>query len=77
VSNLTLACTSCNQRKGNQDVRDFLKEQPERLARLLAQLKAPLKHAAAVNTTRWLRFVCSKTVKAGEEQQRELSPVDN
>src|SRR6266700_8234870 len=28
VSNLTLACTSCNQRKGNQDVRDFLKGQP-------------------------------------------------
>jgi 5-methylcytosine-specific restriction endonuclease McrA len=53
VSNLTLACTACNQRKGNQDVRDFLKEQPERLARLLAQLKAPLVDAAAVNTTRW------------------------
>jgi 5-methylcytosine-specific restriction endonuclease McrA len=56
VSNLTLACTSCNQRKGNQDVRDFLKEQPERLARLLAQLKAPLKDAAAVNTTRWALY---------------------
>ena len=52
VSNLTLACTSCNQHKSNQDVRDFLKAQPERLARLLAQLKAPLRDAAAVNATR-------------------------
>ena len=53
VSNLTLACTDCNQRKGHQDVRDFLKGQPERLASLLAHLKAPLRDAAAVNTTRW------------------------
>ena len=53
VSNLTLAC---NRRKGNQDVRDFLKEQPERLARLLAQLRAPLVDAAAVNTTRWALY---------------------
>ncbi len=56
VSNLTLACTSCNQRKGNQDVRDFLKGQPERLARLLGHLKAPLKDAAAVNMTRWALY---------------------
>jgi 5-methylcytosine-specific restriction endonuclease McrA len=56
VSNLTLACTSCNQRKSNQDICTFLKEQPERLARLLAHLKAPLKHAAAVNTTRWALY---------------------
>jgi hypothetical protein len=56
VSNLTLACTSCNQRKSNQDVRTFLKEQPERLARLLAHLRAPLVDAAAVNTTRWAMY---------------------
>jgi len=56
VSNLTLACTSCNQRKGNQDVRDFLKGQPERLARLLGHLKTPLKDAAAVNMTRWALY---------------------
>jgi 5-methylcytosine-specific restriction endonuclease McrA len=56
VSNLTLACTSCNQRKGNQDVRDFLKGHSERLARLLAQVKAPLVDAAAVNTTRWALY---------------------
>ena len=32
VSNLTLACTSCNQRKGNRDVREFLQDDPARLA---------------------------------------------
>jgi 5-methylcytosine-specific restriction endonuclease McrA len=52
VSYLTLACTACNQRKGQQDVRDFLAHDPERLARILAQVKAPLKDAAAVNATR-------------------------
>ncbi len=54
VSNLTLACSACNQRKRNQEVRDFLKDQPERLARMLVQIKAPLRDAAAVNTTRWV-----------------------
>lgn len=51
VSNLTLACGDCNQRKGNQDVRVFLGFKPDVLARLLAQAKAPLRDAAAVNTT--------------------------
>ena len=52
TSNLVAACKPCNQRKGNQDIRDFLKGQPERLARLLAQAKTPLRDAAAVNATR-------------------------
>ena len=73
VSNLCLACDACNKAKGSQDIRVFLIEKPDVLAHLLAQAKAPLKDAAAVNTTRWLRFVCSKTVKTGEEQQRETS----
>jgi 5-methylcytosine-specific restriction endonuclease McrA len=51
VSNLTLACTPCNQRKSNQNVREFLKDEPERLARILAQLKASLRDAAAVSAT--------------------------
>lgn len=53
VSNLTLACRPCNQRKGSSSVREFLVKQPQRLARILAQAKAPLKDAAAVNATRW------------------------
>lgn len=56
ASNLTLACHDCNQRKSNQDIHAFLKHDPTRLARILAHMKAPLKDAAAVNTTRWALF---------------------
>ncbi len=35
------------------EAREFLKGRPERLARLLAQAKAPLRDAAAVNVTRY------------------------
>jgi 5-methylcytosine-specific restriction endonuclease McrA len=53
VSNLTLACRPCNQRKANRDVADFLAKDPKRLAHIEAQAKAPLRDAAAVNSTRW------------------------
>jgi 5-methylcytosine-specific restriction endonuclease McrA len=53
VSNLTLACHPCNQRKGAQGIEDFLAKDPKRLARIEAQRKAPLQDAAAVNSTRW------------------------
>ena len=53
VSNLALACESCNQRKGARDVAEFLAKKPSLLARILKQAKAPLKDAAAVNSTRW------------------------
>jgi hypothetical protein len=53
VSNLVAACTPCNQNKGNQDIRDFLKDDPARLAHVLAHMKAPLRDVAAVNATRW------------------------
>jgi 5-methylcytosine-specific restriction endonuclease McrA len=56
VSNLTLACDSCNQAKGTRDIRVFLAEKPELLARILAQARASLKDAAAVNTTRWALY---------------------
>jgi 5-methylcytosine-specific restriction endonuclease McrA len=56
VSNLTLACASCNQKKGIQDIRVFLANQTELLARVLAQAKAPLKDAVAVNSSRWALF---------------------
>ncbi|WP_395795301.1 RNA-guided endonuclease IscB [Aquimonas sp.] len=52
VSNLTLACERCNTAKGMQRVEDFLKPKPERLRRILAQARAPLRDAAAVNSTR-------------------------
>jgi 5-methylcytosine-specific restriction endonuclease McrA len=50
VSNLTLACEPCNQRKGTQTAAEF--GHPE----LHAKAKQPLKDAAAVNTTRWALF---------------------
>jgi 5-methylcytosine-specific restriction endonuclease McrA len=59
ISNLGLACQCCNQNKGAMDVRDFVKNK-ERLKRILAQAKAPLRDAAAVNTTRWKLFTSLK-----------------
>jgi 5-methylcytosine-specific restriction endonuclease McrA len=53
ISNLTLACHDCNQKKGSRRIEDFLAKKPEVLSRIKAQLKAPLKDAAAVNATRW------------------------
>jgi 5-methylcytosine-specific restriction endonuclease McrA len=53
VSNLCLACRPCNLAKANLDVRVFLQKQPDRLTRILATAKAPLRDAAAVNSTRW------------------------
>lgn len=53
ISNLCLACEPCNQKKANRSIDAFLKNKPELLRRILSQAKAPLKDAAAVNTTRW------------------------
>ncbi|TME66263.1 MAG: HNH endonuclease, partial [Chloroflexi bacterium] len=53
ISNLTLACEPCNAAKSTQDIRVFLAKKPNALKRILAQAKAPLKDAAAVNTSRW------------------------
>jgi len=61
VSNLTLACRSCNQRKGNRSIEDFLQRQPARLHQIQAQAKAPLQDAAAVNATRWALLNALKT----------------
>ncbi len=47
VSNLTLACTVCNQEKGNQTAEEF------GFPHIQAQARRPLKDAAAVNATRW------------------------
>lgn len=53
VSNLTLSCGPCNQKKNARNIREFLKNDPTRLNRLLAKAKQPLRDAAAVNATRW------------------------
>ncbi|MEY2341478.1 RNA-guided endonuclease IscB [Acidithiobacillus sp. IBUN Pt1247-S3] len=56
VSNLTIACRDCNQAKGNMPLEQFLAKAPDRVRKILAQAKAPLKDAAAVNSTRWALF---------------------
>ena len=52
VSNLTLACGPCNLAKNSLYIRDFLANDPLRLARVTAQLQKPLRYAASVNATR-------------------------
>jgi 5-methylcytosine-specific restriction endonuclease McrA len=56
VSNLTLACETCNTAKGTQEIAVFLKKKPEILKHILTQAKTPLKDASAVNATRWKLF---------------------
>jgi 5-methylcytosine-specific restriction endonuclease McrA len=51
VSNLTLACQSCNDAKGNRTAEEF--GHPELQAQAQAQARQPLADAAAVNITRW------------------------
>jgi 5-methylcytosine-specific restriction endonuclease McrA len=47
VSNLTLACRACNERKGNQTAAEF------GYPNIQSQASAPLRDAAVVNSTRW------------------------
>lgn len=53
VSNLAIACVPCNRKKGSQPVEHFLAKKPELLRKILSQAKAPLRDAAAVNSSRW------------------------
>jgi len=57
ISNLTLACDPCNKDKGARPVEEFLAEKPAVLKKILAQAKAPLRDAAAVNVTRKFLFI--------------------
>jgi hypothetical protein len=50
VTNLTLACEYCNQKKGNRTAQEF------GFSHLQAQAALPLKDAAAVNSTRWALY---------------------
>lgn len=56
VSNLAIACHKCNQKKGAKDIKDFLSKKKELLNKILKRVKAPLKDAAAVNSTRWCLY---------------------
>lgn len=52
ISNLTLACECCNQKKGNKPVEEFLKKKPKVLEKIKKGAKQPLKDSAALNSTR-------------------------
>jgi len=52
ISNLVLSCRGCNEKKDNMPIEEFLKDNQPLLKKINAQLKAPLKDAAAVNITR-------------------------
>ncbi len=55
ISNLCLACHSCNQKKGTKNIEQFLAKKPDIPKGILAQAKRLLK-AAAVYLTRWALF---------------------
>ncbi len=52
VSNLTLACECCNQKKSDQSLSEFLKKKPDLAKKIEDKAKSPLQDAAAVNSTR-------------------------
>ena len=59
VSNLTLACHCCNQKKGDKNVTEFVKDKAV-LDKILINAKLPLKDVSAVNST---RFAIVETAK--------------
>ncbi|MGP3960869.1 RNA-guided endonuclease IscB [Nonomuraea sp. 3N208] len=61
ISNLCLVCVPCNQAKNSMPVTEFLAGRPAVLTRVLAQVKAPLRDAASVNSTR-LRMPRTKQI---------------
>lgn len=52
VSNLVLACMSCNMIKGSNTLESFLQLNKPRILRIKKQLRTPLNDAAAMNSTR-------------------------
>lgn len=67
ISNLTLACRTCNEEKGNLLPEEWIEQlskskkklnkiRLDNFQKVNAQLKKPLKDAAAVNATRWYLF---------------------
>ena len=53
VSNLTVSCKSCNQKKGNKHPDEIQGDLGKRVQSALRAAKKPLKDAASVNTIRW------------------------
>ena len=60
VTNLVIACRSCNEKKSNKSLSEFLNKKPEKITKINKQLKSPLKDAAAINTIRYAIGDCLK-----------------
>ncbi|WP_454752956.1 RNA-guided endonuclease IscB [Cupriavidus necator] len=77
ISNLTLACRPCNEKKGKLPLEIFLRKDPERAKRILARAKAPLRDAAAVNATRFALLdalkSCGLSVETGSGGQTKYN----
>jgi 5-methylcytosine-specific restriction endonuclease McrA len=63
ISNLCLACEKCNFKKGTQNIKNFLKGKPQTFLRIMSQAQAPLKDAAAVNSTKSALLAALKATK--------------
>lgn len=53
ISNLVISCRTCNEKKGTQDIRTFLKNKPDLLRKIQSQLQYSLRDTTAVNATRY------------------------
>ncbi|MFX0061536.1 MAG: RNA-guided endonuclease IscB [Candidatus Hermodarchaeota archaeon] len=74
ISNLTIACKSCNEAKGNTQPNDWLEKlqgsaepldtiRAKYVPKVLKQLKKPLKASAFLNSTRW--YILQQVQKLG------------
>lgn len=73
VSNLTIACHECNQKKGNMTAEEF------GYPNIQKQAKKPLKDAAMINTTRWKTYNLLKemyTVECGTGALTKKNRID-
>jgi 5-methylcytosine-specific restriction endonuclease McrA len=81
VSNLTLACRCCNQKKSDQPLSEFVKNKPELVKKIESKAKTPLKDASAVNSTRWKLFETLKAtgllLSTGTGSQTKYNRIQN
>ncbi len=60
ISNLTLACHSCNQKKGNHSIEEFIKNKNV-IEKIKAYARTPLRDAAVMNS---IRYAVGNTLKS-------------
>ncbi|MCY4638040.1 MAG: RNA-guided endonuclease IscB [Acidobacteria bacterium] len=73
VHNLVWSCRPCNQRKGEQPVHEFLRENPERLTRVLRQRPVPL---AAAGQQAAIYQALVRTLRSRKHQVEETTGAD-